>query len=112
VSTSPRVHTLAAYQAKAKALVGQVKERVTAHALRGDPATGILGDLPIGVCVQLVGVWHAARDAGFTQDDLTARLGEEGRLVFEMVVGMYDTACHAPLPHLLESAAKLRDALA
>ena len=112
MSTSLRVPALAAYQSRVTALVDQIRDAVTTHALRADDATGILGDVPIGVCVQLVGVWHAAREAGYTQRDLTDSLGEEGRLVFEMVVGMYDTACHVPLPHRTDSAAKLRGALA
>ncbi len=63
------------------------------HAAR--TAAGVFTDVPIGTCVRLVEVWHAARDAGYSQSELTARLEEEGRLVFEMVIGMYDTACQA-----------------
>jgi hypothetical protein len=113
--------TLADLRAETHALVGQVRDAVTAHVLRADPdpaadqsavpASGLLTTVPVGVCVRLVEVWHAARDAGFAQDDLTAELGDEDRLVFEMVVGMYDTACQTPLPLLLESVVKLRDAL-
>lgn len=109
--------TLTGLQDRATDLVNRLRTALAGHLFRTDPAdaasaAGLLAAAPTGVCVDLVGLWHTARAEGHSQDDLTARLGTEGRLIFEMVVGMYDTASLTPLPVLLESVGRLRDALA
>ena len=119
-TSTPRAKTvrpLADLQARAAALVAEVRDAVVAYVHGSDPAAddsaaGILSAAPPGVCVRLVHLMQAARAAGHTQADLTAHLGAEDRLIFEMVAGMYDTACLTPLPLLLESVGRLRDALA
>lgn len=118
-NTLPRAATdraLADLQTRARELVAGMRQAVAEHVFRAAPgdagsATGLFAAVPTEACLALVHLCHAARAAGYTDADLTARLGAEGRLIFEMVVGMYDTACLTPLPALLESAARLRDAL-
>jgi hypothetical protein len=108
--------TLTGLQTRTHDLVGRIRLALADHLFHTSPAdvdsaAGLLSAAPTTVCVSLVELWHAAQAAGYSQVDLTARLGAEGRLIFEMVVGMYDTACMTPLPLLLESVGRLRDAL-
>jgi hypothetical protein len=113
--TNPRAKTvppLADLQARARDLVAQVRDSVVEHVLHAPSASGITSAAPPDVGIRLVEVLHAAQAGGHTRDDLIADLTDEDRLVFEMVVGMYDTACLTPLPMLLESVGRLRQALA
>jgi hypothetical protein len=102
----PCYHNLIALQDRAAALVDEVRDVATASILRqnSSAAAGLLSDVPIRVCVELVEVHRLAREAGFATADLTAQFDEEERLLFEMVIGLYDTVCHAALPAWLESA--------
>jgi hypothetical protein len=113
--STPRAKTLrplAELQSRARDLVAAVRDSVVEHVLHSPSTSGITSAAPPDVGIRLVEVLHAAQAAGHTRDDLTAVLSDEDRLVFEMVVGMYDTACLTPLPVLLESVGRLRQALA
>jgi hypothetical protein len=111
IPTAKAFRRLAECQVRAGELVAAVRESVIEHVLQSSSTTGMLSAAPPDVGLRLVAVVHTVQAEGFTRDDLIADMSAEDRLVFEMVVGMYDTASLTPLPALLESVGRLREAL-
>jgi hypothetical protein len=112
IPAAKALRRLSECQARAAELIATVRDSVIEHVLQSSAATGIMSAVPPDVGLRLVAALHTVQADGFTREELVADLSDEDRLVFDMVVGMYDTATLTPLPVLLESVGRLRQALA
>jgi hypothetical protein len=90
-------------ESRVRRLVAQIHAEVADCVYSPAPAsvssvTELLNAAPAGLCRELMDVYHTARATGIGKERLTARLSASDKLLFDLVLAMYDSSLHPALP--------------